>query len=230
MNDTIDVALVTWPNHPARLEYFTQMFGLLEEYLHASRHTLRYLCSAETQQDPDRQWMGDELEAYCREKGIRLTWRDAPANTGGNMNSALRLCESECILLQQDDWMLQCTLDLSPGAEFLSSHRHIDILRYSYPDNDRMRPTFIETPTEYRKIDLLGRWPYGDDPHLRRLDFMEKWGWYYDQGIHGTASSQLMRRLIAGGADIRVADKCYYLHGGPVTAVLNDVRNRRVKR
>jgi len=226
----IDVALVTWPNHPARFEYFKKCLAALHEKLNATRHQLRFFCSAESERDPTRPWLGDELEDLCRELEIALAWRNEKANLGGNMNSALSLCSAPTILLQQDDWMLGYPLDLSPGADFLVANRDVDILRYSWPDNDRMRPTFAASPDGWRRIDMRGKWPYGDDPHLRRPDFMEKWGWYYDLGGHGTASATLMRKLRMGNADIRVADRCYYAHGGPVTSVINDVRERRAKR
>jgi len=228
--NNIDVAMVTWPNHPERLVYFTLCFERLKKNLSASRHSLRFVCSAETQQDPTRPWRGDDLEAYCRENDIALSWRDAPANLGANMNAAIHLCTAELILLQQDDWMLLYPLDLSPGAEFMLSNRGVDLLRYSWPDNERMRPTFTDDPSGWRRIDPLGKWPYGDDPHLRRRDFNDRWGWYLEGGRHGTASSTLLHLLAKGQADIRVADRCYYVHGGPVTSVLDDIRNRRDKR
>ena len=228
--NVIDIALVTWPNHPARFQYFLRCMGELKKHLSASQHTLRYFCSAESERDPAKPWLGDELEDFCRENHIQLTWRDAKANLGANMNAAIRLCSAPTVLLQQDDWMLLYPLDLSPGANFMVANKKVDLLRYSWPDNDRMCPTFVTNASGWRKIDVTGRWPYGDDPHLRRQDFMQKWGGYLEGGRHGSASADLMRRLVRGKADIRVSDRCYYVHGGPITAVLNDIRNRRVKR
>jgi hypothetical protein len=230
MDQLIDIALVTWPNHPARYDYFRSTMDFLRRHLTASRHTLRWYCSAEAERDPLKPWMGDSLEKFCLDNDIHLVWRHAPANLGANMNAALALCSAPTIHLQQDDWLLLKPLDLSPGADFLVAHPETDLLRYSWPDNDAMRPTFMDDPSGWRRIDVTGRWPYGDDPHLRPRGFMDKWGWYLEGGVHGTASATLMRKLVQGKADIRVADQCYYVHGGPVSSVINDRRNRRYQR
>ena len=59
---------------------------------------------------------------------------------------------------------------------------------------------------------------------------MDCWGWYLEGGGHGTASAEMMGRLRRGRAEIAAADRCYFRHHGDVTAVLNDTRNRRIKR
>jgi len=225
----IDIAMVTWPNHPKRLEYLQRVVASLHEGLTASQHTLRYYCSAETERDPNRPWCGDELERLCDEYDISLSWRDAPANLGGNMNAVLAMCTAATILLQQDDWRLIHPLDLSPGAEFLLINRRVDLLRYSWPEDPAMLPTFIEQ-RGWRQIDSQGKWPYGDDPHLRRQDFMHRHGWYYMGGGHGSASATMMRWLKKKQAVIAAADQTYFKHCGAVTSVIEDKRKRRVPR
>ena len=145
------------------------------------------------------------------------------------MNSSLILGHAETILLVQDDWELLGYLDLSPGIEFIE-RGGADLLRYSYPDIDEMRPTFVGNLDGWRRIDLHGNWPYGDDPHLRRRDFYKYWGKYLEGKGHGSASATLMQKLIRGGADIAAANRCFFKHFGDVTAVLDDTRNRRVTR
>lgn len=227
----IDVAMVTWPNHPKRLEYFTRILDALRTHVTASRHTLRFHCSAESQRDPTRPWCGDQLEDLCAEYEVSLVWRDGgePANLGANMNAAIALCTAPCILLQQDDWRLKKPLDLSDGADFLLSHRRVDLLRYSWPEDPSMLPTFIQQ-RGWRQIDVRGKWPYGDDPHLRRQDFQWRHGWYFEGGRHGSASGTLMKWLVKRGAVIAAADQTYFKHCGSVSSVLNDKRKRRVQR
>lgn len=227
---SVDINLVTWPNHPKRTEYFCQTVEALKRFLTASRHEIRFHCSAETQQDHRHPWCGDELEEICQEHGIRLAWRSGPANLGANMNSALCMGESPTVLLVQDDWLLLRPCDLSPGVEFMEAGG-ADLLRYSFPDVEGMRPTFMEHEDGWLRIDLNGLWPYGDDPHLRRRGFMRDWAWYIEGGGHGSASATLMNHLRLGGADIAVADQwSYFRHIGDVTAVLDDKRGRRVTR
>lgn len=226
----IDVATTTWPNHPLRFDYFRRTMESLQANLWASRHKLRMICSAETAQDTQHRWMGRELEEFCAVHHIDLHWHDAAPNLGANLNQAIRLCPDELIYVQQDDWCLDHKLDLSPGAEFLTEHQEVDLLRYSWPDNDRMRPTFIPQADGWRRIDIRGRWPYGDDPHLRRQDFMRKWGWYLEGGRHASASSDLMTKLRRGNANIRVADRCYYHHFGKISSYPAAVESRPGRR
>lgn len=225
--ETIDIAIPTWPNHPKRIEYLRTMLERMLKGLRSDpmRHQFRIYCSYESQQDPDAEWRGSELILLCRDLRINLKWRTELANLGANMNAAMAMGSGEYVYLQQDDWVLQHPLDLSPGADLLRRHPEIDIVRYNWPTSPDMEPTFCGDIEGWRLIDVNGPWPYGDDPHLRRRDFMDKWGWYYDKGKHGTASGALMRDLVKGGAKIVVADKPYYKHVGYVSAVVGDERS-----
>jgi len=161
----------------------------------------------------------------CYERKIPLEWRPGKANLGANMNAAMRMGEGDFVYLQQDDWCLTDHLDLSDAADLLDEHRDLDLVRFNWPTDPRMLPTFEGDVNGWPKIDVTGRWPYGDDPHLRRRDFMDKWRWYYDKGAHGTASADLMQALVRGNAHIVVSDKPYFQHVGYVSAVVDDVRS-----
>lgn len=227
---TIDIAMVSWPNHPARIKYTRTVLEALRENLIASSHELRFYLSAETQRDPRHSWHGDELVALCTQFNVYLEWHGEPANLGANMNAAMRLGVGEFVYLQQDDWLLRYPLDLSPGADLLEKHNQLDIVRYCWPDNDRMRPTYNGELEGWRTIAPKGKWPYGDDPHLRRRDFMQKWRWYLEGGGHGSASASVMKMMAQGGALSVVADKVYYQHHGYVSAVLDDNRSGACRR
>jgi hypothetical protein len=230
MTADMDIAITTWPNAPFRFDYFRRTIDSLKMYLTASRHTIRWVCSAENTPDPNFQWAGDDLSLYCERNDIELHWRDAPPNLGANMNAALRLCTALVIWMQQDDWKLLRPLDVSPGIDFILQHTEYDLLRYSYPDNDRMRPRFHPAPDGFREIDRNSTWFYGDDPHLRRPDFMDKWGWYLEGGRHASASSALMTLLKRGRARIAAADQCYFKHFGQTSSYPRDTENREGRR
>lgn len=224
----IDLVLVTWPNHPARLAYFGDCVNLLKKHLTASRHQIRWLCSAESERDEKQPWQGEALASLCEQHGIELHWREGKAGLGENMNAALRLCTAPCIFLVQDDFYLNTPLDLSPGAEFMVEHVEVDLLRYSWPGDERV--TLIGCVDGWQRFKLDGGWPYGDDPHMRRPDFMERWGWYLENTTHGVSEGDMLHRLIRGNANIAAADKIYFGHGGAVTAVIDDPRERNVLR
>lgn len=225
----IDVAMVSWPNCRQRVAYMGETLASLEQ-LSASGYDLRFYCSIETEKDPKADWCGDKLEELLKSYGVIYQWREGSANLGANMNSAMRMGVGAFVYLQQDDWCLQYPLDLSPGANLLDAHRGLDIVRYSWPAAENMVPTFNGNLDGWRRISIRGKWPYGDDPHLRRRDFMDKWGWYYDQGKHGTASATLMETLVRGKASIVAADKIDYQHIGYASAVLGDVRSGKGRR
>jgi hypothetical protein len=276
---TIDVAMVSWPNHPDRVKYLAQVLASLKSHLSASEHDLRFYCSVEAERDPKCTWHGDDTIELLESYGVTWQWHDAPANLGANHNAAMRMGSGEFVYLQQDDWWLgtkrkgaesdddyrirlaqqgltcvpgedhpevkrkepesedayrirleQYRLDLSPGAALLARHKKLDIVRYSWPVAPGMHPTCDGDVEGWRKVDVKGPWPYGDDPHLRRRDFMDKWGWYYDGGKHGTASGGLMGTLVKRRGQIVLADKVYYQHIGYASAVLGDVRSGKNRR
>jgi hypothetical protein len=146
------------------------------------------------------------------------------------MNAAMAMGQGDFVYLQQDDWRLEYPLDISPGASLLQRFPKVDLIRYSYPSGPDMMPTFYRSTGGWRKIDVKGRWPYGDDPHLRRRDFMSKWGWYIEGGAHGSASGGLMKKLVRGKAFIVAADKSYYRHFGYKSANIVDPRGGNERR
>jgi hypothetical protein len=228
--ETIDVCMTSWPNHPKRLDYFAETIEACRRLLTATGYELRYYCSAESERDPKAVWCGDALIGLCREYDVELEWRGPNANLGANMNAAMRMGAGRFVYLQQDDWRLEKPLDLAKGAALLVKHDTLDIVRYSWPQAPHMAPSFRGTVDGWPKIDVTGNWPYGDDPHLRRRDFMARWGWYFDKGPHGSASGTLMGNLVKGKADIVVADKCYYHHFGYVSANVIDPRGGNDRR
>jgi len=206
MNQKIDVVMTAWPNHPSRMAYFRHTLRSLQERLSATGYDMRFCCSSETERDPAQAWCGEELAALCESSGVALVWRDGEASLGANMNAAMRLVSAPLFLLVQDDWALLRDCDMGPGARFMLDHPDVALLRYSWPDCDAMRPTFVDQPDGWRRIDLRGKWPYGDDPALRHGDFMQRWGWYKEGGLHGCSEGDMLHRLVRGGADIRVID------------------------
>jgi hypothetical protein len=227
---TIDVAMTSWPNHPKRVEYIAQVLASLKSHLSASEHALRFYCSVETERDPRATWHGDDLAELLESYNVTWQSRGEPANLGANMNAAMGMGSGEFVYLQQDDWELRYDVDLSPGAALLARLPELDIVRYSWPLAPGMHPTLDGDVEGWRLIDVNGPWPYGDDPHLRRRDFMNRWGWYFEGGKHGTASGGLMKRLVNGRGRIVVAGKNYYQHIGYASAVLGDVRSGKNRR
>lgn len=221
---TIDIVIVTWPNHPARWEYFQWCVGAAWQGISASRHTIRWFCSSESERDPDRQWFGDELAAWCGERSVPLTFRQGPASLGAAMNAAMDLVTGDYAILHQDDFLLSRPLDLSDSVDFLETHPGADIVRYSWPGMERV--TVCGELDGWRKLHPRGSWPYGDDPHLRRRSFPKKFGRYIEGPPHGTAESNMLLEFGRKDAQVYLADTLYYGHAGAVASVIHDVRER----
>ena len=223
----IQVAMTSWPNHPRRLEYFDRVTAALREKLTAGNHELHYVCSAETQRDPKQPWLGDPLQALCRQRGIALTWRDAPASLGGNMNAALRLCTAPVIFLVQDDWLLLEPLNIGPGADYIAQHSDVDLIRYSWPGH---MTRFLDARDGWLTVDGSFQFSYGDDPQLRRPDFVSRFGEYLEGGPHGVSEGDMLYRLRKRRATILAAPKNYFATIGEVASVIDEKRERAVPR
>jgi hypothetical protein len=102
-------------------------------------------------------------------------------------------------------------LDLSPGADLLTAHSEVDLIRYLWPESLGCR--FKGDVEGWRRFDLAGPWPYGDEPHLRRRDFMDRHGWYAE-GVGHHAEGNMIRRLVENKATILAADRMYFGHFG----------------
>lgn len=224
---TIDVALVTWPNHPKRWEYFSRCIPALLDGLTATGYDLRYVCSSESEVDPKHEWFGEQLKEFCEKNGIELAFREAPASLGANMNAALRMCKADTIFLVQDDWLLNGPCDIGPGADYLRDRPDVDYIRYSWPGD---LCTFVPQADGWTQITHQGHWPYGDDPQLRRPGFTDKFGWYLEGGRHGRSESNMVYAVKAKHAYIIAADKNYFSHFGEVASVINEYRERAVSR
>lgn len=224
----IDVVITTWPNHPKRLEYFRQTLLSMVQGLTASRHKLRYLCSAETQRDPASEWCGDGLAALCADHGVSLHWRHAPASLGANMNAALRPCVTPSRLLVQDDCPLIVPLDLSDGAEIMEAERGISLIRYEWPPQPH-RTTLHEYGGGWRQFELVNRC-YGDRANLFPSWFAERHGWFAEGGGHGNSEWKMSDRLKNDGAVILAPLTQHFAHIQGVPSVVNDNRSRQEKR
>lgn len=223
----IQVAMTAWPNHPRRLEYFDRVTTALREKLTAVGHDLQYVCSSETERDPKHPWFGDELAALCKERDISLSWRDGPASLGSNMNAALRLCMAPVVFLVQDDWLLLEPLDIAEGAEYIVANHDVDLIRYSWPGH---MTAFAGQRDGWQIVDGTQHWSYGDDPQLRRPDFIQRFGQYYEGGDHGVSENDMLARLRRDKATILAAQKNYFATIGEIASVINEKRERAVPR
>ena len=228
MSAEITAVFTTWPNHPKRWEYFNLCVSRVLRMMRASQHNLIYKCVSESERDPLNNWYGQHLQEYCERNNIPLTYRKHVANLGGMMNAAMAASETKYTIIIQDDWYLHEECDLSPGISFMEENPEIDIIRYSWPGDTMV--TYAGEYKGWKKLDPLGMWPYGDDPHIRRDTFISRFGKYIEYGHHGASEGDMVYRFGAKNAFVLVAPKCYFGHCGAVSAVIREERKRAVKR
>ncbi len=222
----IDVVLVTWPNHPKRMEYLRETYRALREKLTASRHELRWLCSSESEPDPDAPWLGDTLVQFCADERLPLTWHYGPASLGAGMNTALRACTADLIFLVQDDYLLCEPLDLSDGADVLLANEPPNMIRYSFPPHE-YGIKFLPSPYPgFVQVDTFACWCYGDDPALRHRRILDRYGWF-TEGIGHGAEGDMVLRLQRAHANILAAERCYFTHAGEVSAIPARLEKRK---
>jgi len=229
MSGEIDIAMVTWPNHPVRWAAFQATVAALKQHL-APTLTFHWSCSSESQRDPKYPWYGEQLKAFCDREHINLAFREGPAGLGENHNAAMRMGRAEYVLLVQDDWQLMEPLDLLPGLRLLAANPEIDLVRYNWPrglnnTTGQYRTRLAIQPNGWRRFMPDSGWSYGDSPHLRRRSFMDKWGWYREGLPRLAAEGEMVHRLRRGGAHVVVADKIYFGHSSPLlSSVIDDIR------
>ena len=227
--DHIDVVMTAWPNHPKRIGYFDQMVASLCRNLHGGIRRIDYLCSAETDRDPDSDWCGDQLAAICQSAGIGLEWRNSTADLGANMNAALRMGSAPYQLLVQDDFKLVESLDLTDGIVFLESHADFAAVRYHYGLNTTR---FTEEIDGFRVVDMTGPWPFSDSCQLRRRTFSSQYGEYLESSeshpvVHGGSESRMCGVLRDSGAKVAASRKPVFKHIGITRAEYRDHRKSR---
>ena len=228
MPTEITIVFTTWPNHPKRWQYFMTCIPRVLEMMTASQHEIRYVVVSESEKDPLNEWYGPQLKAFCWNNHLPLSFRQGKPNLGAMMNDAMRASHTKYTMIVQDDWFLEMPCDLSPGIALMEEHPEIDIIRYSWPAHMISPP--IGDFYGWRRINPNGMWPYGDDPHIRRASFTERFKPYIEYGHHGASEGDMVYEFGRKNAFVLLADKLYFGHCGEVSAVITDERERAVKR
>lgn len=209
----VDIALVTWPKMSHRFESFKECTSRLQKMLKASSHQIRYFCSSELEGVPREAQIA--LKVFCRDNDITLNWQVEKRNLGKNMNRAIKLCSGEYIALFQDDMMLERECDLSPICDFLDANPKYALVRFdsTYTQFHRSVAT-LPDGTKMMDVDMNGRYPYQDEPHIRPNPW--RFGWYVEGGAHGTASASINKFFTGRPGRFKIArtEPRYTKHGG----------------
>lgn len=174
---TIAAGIITYPIHPKRVEYLEEGIVALRRYVVASRHALVMFCSCESDERGDVQAVRD----LCVKHHLLLRRNPSTPCMGANQNNSMRVAFEELkvdyLLSLIDDSHATEPLDLSNEIDFLDANLEVDILRYHWSGRPGACPTFHERPDGYMQVDPVSNRFYDDSPHLRRANYVDKFGW-----------------------------------------------------
>ncbi len=174
---TIAAGIITYPIHPKRVEYLEYGIEAFRRYVTASRHALVVFCSCESDDRGDVQ----AVRNLCEKHHLLLRLNPSTPCMGANQNNSMRVAfeelKTDYLLSLIDDSHATEPLDLSDEIDFLDANPEIDILRYHWSDRTGGRPTFHERPDGYMQVDPASYRFYDDSPHIRRWNYVDKFGW-----------------------------------------------------
>lgn len=221
---TIDIAMVAWPRTPERLDYMTETLRSIREFVTAPGFDIRLRVSLETIDVSTH--LFTEARKACAEYDATPYWRGKLPSLAGNMNDALMLGHGDYILLTQDDWPWQKTVDISRDAMLLDVLPQYAFVRYATFYTEFAG--WIAQGVPLGRVNMSGPYPYGDQPHLRRKDFATRKsatggapiGFYVDPGPesgdlnYSTPENEMQVHLVKNGWQIAAYRPNVVAHNG----------------
>jgi len=218
----IAVGFITYPINWYRVDYLGRAIVAAKQCITASQDELVWLCSIELQASDSEECKG--ALTRCERHEITPHWHKGRPSMDANENNAMRIAfdELECdyLLLHIDDCYAIRKVDLSQAVSFLDLNSEVDILRYHYSPRPECKPILYPRNGGVFQIDPASKWFYDDSPHVRRADYVERFGWHKegtpeDSGPTETATNATLR---AKGANICAYPSEYFEKHGPVSA------------
>jgi len=220
----IAVGFITYPINWYRVDYLTRAIVAAKQCIEASQDELVWFCSSEV-----FGLYGDSEEAkhvwdLCERYDIRRDWNNGPPSMGANENNAMRIAFDKLgcdyLLLHIDDCYAIRKVDLSQAVSFMEVNQDVDILRYHYSPRKECIPKMTPRNGGVFQIDPASKWFYDDSPHVRRANYIAKFGEHKegtpeDSGPTEVATNATLR---AKGASICTYPSEYFEKHGPVSA------------
>lgn len=216
----IAAGIITYPIHPTRLEYLEYCIKSLKQYVFASRHDLGWFVSCESDTRGDIQAVRD----LCSTHGLLFYLNPRGPCMGANQNNAMRVAfdslSAKYLLLLIDDCHTDKELDVSIEVDMLDRNPEIDILRYHWSDRPGGRPAFHGRGDGYMQVDPTSVRFYDDSPHIRRSNYVEKFGWNTESipSDAGRVERLTNQSLRDGGASIVATPSLRFGKGGGVVS------------
>jgi len=148
----------------------------------------------------------------CARYGATLLYHSPPARLGGNINHLLEKTKAPYFLYMQEDWLLDCELDVPVHLRLLEANDNLGMLRYRWVDEKNMN--FGEQLTdEFRWITPKSMWYYAHNPYLAKRRVMEQLYPFFalTNGGNENKMNRKAKKLVLG---VAVRQPSCFLHVG----------------
>lgn len=229
----LSVCVVTWPRSPERVAYLRRTLEAIKRNaLDCKQFTSEIVISTES--DGVFGDLFDELSRVFLDFDVAVmkSRKDRRPCLGANMNQALSLGTGRYLLLLQDDWILNTTVNFAPFIHYLDEHPACGLVRLGWSENPvhtMIGPTVrhrFEDCTDIRVVDPRSAYFYGDQPNIRRRTWIQDFGGaFVESGNLGLPEVELTGRLKESRLQVVCACRNYFDHCGEVSSVTEQERH-----
>ncbi len=181
----IQIAVTFWNRLPMRLDCLSQVYESVEKYMYFGSYDHEWIVSCESDRCVDK----NKVDKFLKSKSnITYKWKTEKASLSSNLNTVLKMCTAPLIFYLQDDWEMREPLDLEKDANFLIESDY-DMIRYRYCHPQRDKISLVSKELNLYNVHHNVHNLYSDQPHLKKISFHEKYGYFpestwkgYDSG------------------------------------------------
>ncbi len=218
---SIAIGIITYPNFPERITELELCIKSVNARVTATRHKLYRFCSCESDDRSDMQ----AVIKLCAEYSWSFKANQRGPCMGANQNNAMRVAfgelQADYLLLLIDDCTATVDIDLSNEIDVFDADPSIDILRYHWSGRPGARPEVSSRADGYDQIGVtVSRYPYDDSPHLRRSNFVERFGWHVEltPPQAGAVERRTVHSVKKNNASIIATKKVMFSKGGGIVS------------
>ena len=204
MTKQLIIGVTFWNRFPERLECFKRAYEAIETKLSTTGYNKQWLVSCEADRCVDR----SNVVRFFEDNNIKYAFRESTAQVHhetdkfvdmyglykaslhANLNNLLRLAyylyggDESALFYLQDDWLLTRKMDIGQDIDFLLNSDY-DLIRYMFLRRDYSKMNLINKELDLYEIshDVVNL--YSDHPHLKKISFHDKYGYFPDSTDRG---------------------------------------------
>ena len=177
----IQIAVTFWYRFPDRLRCLNIAYDSLEKFMFFGDYEHEWIISSETDHCLDK---SEIIRLFDSRDKVKLIWNNGPASLSSNLNNVLKACDAPLLFYLQDDWRMTRETNIGTVADFLLSSEY-DLVRYRYALSDPSQLTRVNKELDLYEIKHTATNLYSDQPHLKKLNFHHKYGYFPESSFRG---------------------------------------------